>query len=105
MKTFLFLLLNMLMLVAQGEYCINIPGVGGLEPPVPTLPDIFSTKIEINRIGTKKTDYARMYFDYNRRMASVAIQSDNNETKLIFDYDAKQIHKINCKLLALFSLF
>lgn len=103
MKAFYFLLLSMSAMMAQAQYCTNIPGVGGLEPPAPSLPDIFSTKIEINHIGSKKTDYARMYFDYNRRMASIAVQSDNNETKLIFDYDAKQIHKIKCKLSGPFS--
>lgn len=64
------------------------------DPSFPTdFPDSFSFRVEINLNGEKSSD-VYVNFDYNRRKAATVIQTENLESKLVFDYPTNEIHVI-----------
>jgi hypothetical protein len=74
---------------------LNLISYNMKAPVPPILPEIFSTRMEINSNGKQSTDL-ELNFDYNRRKASLVAQSNNLETRLIFDYENDEIHVIEC---------
>lgn len=64
-------------------------------PEQPELPQAYEARIEVNYLtGDKRSTSVVHNYDYNRRRASIWTQSNNTNTKLIFDYETEEIHVV-----------
>ena len=76
-----------------------------LAPPLPDLPDIYETRIEVNYLAPQKHSVSIVhYYDYNRARAAILTQKNNIDTRLIFDYMSDEIHELKSKFIAILRL-
>lgn len=69
----------------------QFPASSPLAPPKPELPSVFQTRVEINS-NQKHSITRRIFYNFNKRKASIIDQESNLETHFIFDYPTNEIH-------------
>lgn len=74
--------------------CTPNPGVKptvASEPPFPTVPNTFSTKLEAIIADRNMTVSGEEYFDYNNNRAALFMLNGDQISKLIFDYSTEEL--------------
>lgn len=69
-------------------------------PPLPQLPDQYTTTIEANIVDRNKTVTGHEYFDGPGNRATLQMYKDQDLFSLVFDYANNQLFYVySCKLL------
>lgn len=76
--------------------CILTPSDG--PDPVPSIPNRFQTRVEINTDGQNQMKEFRYFYDYDYRRAAIEMRESNFYTKLIFNYDTDEIYELKSTL-------
>lgn len=70
------------------------------EPPFPTVPNTFSTKLEAIIADRNMTVSGEEYFDYNNNRAALFMLNGDQISKLIFDYSTEELFYVYRKYIA-----
>ncbi|CAF0710186.1 unnamed protein product [Brachionus calyciflorus] len=99
MKLFyIYLILNLILLskwIVDAQVCTNSdypykPGPS----PTPSIPNRYSTRVEVNQLEDDRTYEMRAFFDSSKKKAALEIREDGLFKKLIFNYETDEIYSM-----------